>query len=237
MQVHATVDIQQAFAATSGDITKLWHVLAKPCPVVAATAHCRDGLVRQFLTLEALVGYENPGRASILSLEISARSADSETTAQVSLGTRYSASVKASLRGEEGCISSLRTSLTDVLDGMRPWYSPIAKVDLLFVWVPIFVVSSLVLQVMSLSGSTSLKVAIPFRTAVFIATVVVGAIATVGFVIWGTSRIRSRFFPISTFAIGQGFGRHQLDEKIRWVVIVGFLVNVAASIFLPMLAA
>jgi hypothetical protein len=89
VQVHATVDIRQAFVATSGDITKLWHLLAEPCPVVAATAHCHDGLVRQFATLDALVGYENPARASITSLELSAKSADRETTAQISLGARY----------------------------------------------------------------------------------------------------------------------------------------------------
>jgi hypothetical protein len=141
-----------------------------------------------------------------------------------------------SLRGEETCISSLRTSLTDILDGMCPWYSRIATVDLFYVWVPSFMVLTLVLQFMS-SPSTP-KVAIPFRKALYLTAVFVGAIAAIGLVIWGTSRLRSRFFPVSTFAIGQGLGRHQLDEQIRWVVIVGFLVSVAASIFLaPMLAA
>jgi predicted lysophospholipase L1 biosynthesis ABC-type transport system permease subunit len=144
----------------------------------------------------------------------------------------------ASLRGEEACISSLRTSLTDVLDGMRPWYSWIAMVDLFLVWFPILTVPYLLLQALGLSRSSSSKVEIPFRTAVYMLAVVVGALAAIAFVIWGTSRLRSRFFPVSTFAIGQGLGRHQLDEQIRWVVIVGFLVSVAASIFLaPMLAA
>jgi hypothetical protein len=238
VQVHATVDIPQAFVATSGDITKLWHVLAEPCPVFAATAHCHDGLVRQFATLEGLVGYENPGRASITSLELSAMSADRETTAQISLGTRYSTSMTASLHGEEACISSLRTSLTDILDGMRPWYSRIATVELFYVWVPIFAFPYLLIQILGASSPSSSKMEIPFRTAVYLTAVVVGELAAIGLVIWGTSRLRSRFFPVSTFAIGQGAGRHQRDEQIRWVVIVGFLVNVAAGIFLAtMLAA
>lgn len=237
MQVHAAVDIPQAFVATSGDITKLWRVLAEPCPVVAATARCQDGLVRQFSTLEALVRYENPRRASITSLELSARSANHETTAEISLGRRYTTSMTASLRGEEACISSLRTSLTDVLEGMRPWYSRIATVDLFFVWFPILTVPYLLITILGLSSPRSSKVEIPFRTAVYLTAVVVGALAAIGFVIWGTWRLRSRFFPVSTFAIGQGAGRHQRDEQLRWAVIVGFLVSVSASIFSALMLA
>ncbi len=241
MQVHATVDIRQAFVATSGGITKLWHVLAESCPMVTATAHCHDGLVRQFATLEALVGYENPVRASITSLELSARSDDRETRAEVSLGSPYSASMKASLHGEEGCISSLRTSVTDVLDGMRPWYSRIATVDLSIVWGSVILAPFAVLQIfaviMSASSSPKIQIQIPFRTALYYTAVVIGGIAAIGFVIWATWRLRTRFFPVPTFAIGQGLGRHQRDEQIRWGVIVGFLVSVAASIVTaPMLA-
>jgi hypothetical protein len=225
VQVHATVDIPQAFVATSGAITKLWQALSEPCPVIAATAHCHDGLVRQFATLEALLGYENPERASITSLEFSARSADRETTAQISLGARYSTSIRASLRGEEACILSLRTSLTDVLDGIRPWYTRIATVELFYVWFAIVGFPSLLIQILGATSPSSPKVAIPFRTVVYLTAVVVGALAAIGFVIWGTWRLRGRYFPVSTFAIGQGAERHQRDEQIRWVVIVGFLVK------------
>ena len=176
MQVHAAVDIPQAFVASSGTITKLWQVLAGPCPVVAATAHCHDGLVRQFATLEELLGYENPERASITSLELSARSTDRKTAAQISLGARYSKSITASLSGEEGCISSLRTSLTDVLDGMRPWYSRIATVDLSDVWIVLFAFPFLLIQVLGAFSPGSTKVALPFPTAVYVTAVLVGVL-------------------------------------------------------------
>jgi hypothetical protein len=59
--------------------------------------------------------------------------------------------------------------------------------------------------------------------------------AGVGGLIWVLNRVRARFFPATVFAIGQGKGRYELDDKVRWVVIVGVFVSVVASLFVAAL--
>ncbi len=44
------------------------------------------------------------------------------------------------------------------------------------------------------------------------------------------NKLREKFFPIATFAIGQGKERYELEEKIRWSIIVALVVSVLASL-------
>jgi len=43
---------------------------------------------------------------------------------------------------------------------------------------------------------------------------------------------RGRIFPMATFEIGQGSGRHSTLEAVRWTVVIGFLVSIAAGLVL-----
>jgi hypothetical protein len=51
----------------------------------------------------------------------------------------------------------------------------------------------------------------------------------VGF-FFAISKLQDRFFPMGAFCIGQGIDRQAIDEKVRWVVLVGFLVSVFSSL-------
>ena len=46
----------------------------------------------------------------------------------------------------------------------------------------------------------------------------------------GLNKLKSKIFPSSTFALGQGKARHNHLENIRWGVIIAFIVGVAASL-------
>ena len=235
MQVHTKVDIPQAFVATATDVSKIWKTFHDGGMKVSATANCVDGLVRHFESCELLTQYENPQRAALISLEISAMSSEPYQTGEVSLGARYSAPISVSLRGEESLVSSMRTALTDTVDGMRPWYSRIATIDLFNVWFPILAVLILVFQAMTPSDTS--RPALPLTKAVMLVAIAAGLLGLIGGAVWGTAALRKRFFPTATFAIVQGVGRHQHYEQIRWVVIVGFLVGVGASIVATMVLA
>lgn len=235
MDAHTKFDIQQAFVATSQDITKMWKTFENSGMAVTATVSCSDGLVRHFQDSELLTQYENPQRASIAALEIAGRSREPYATAEISLGAHYSAPVSVSIRGDETIVASMRTGLTDTLDGMKPWYSRISTIDLFYVWFPIFMVLMLLLQIMAPSNTPS--PAIPFRKALSLLAIAVTVIGLIGAVIWGVAWLRKRFFPVATFAIGQGLARHQHYEQVRWVVIVGFFVGVVASIVATVLLA
>lgn len=235
MEAHTQFDIQQAFVATNKDVKKIWKILEDNGMVVTATIKCTDGLVRHFQDSEMLSQYENPKRASIAALEISGRSHEPYSTAEVSLGARYSAPVFVSIRGEESCVSKIRTDLTDTVDGMKPWYSRISMVDLFYFWTPIFMVLMLLLQIMAPSNTPT--PAVPFKKALSILAATVTLIGLIGGMIWGVSWLRKRFFPIATFAIGQGLARHHYHEQVRWAVMVGFIVSLAASIVATILFA
>lgn len=235
MDAHTKFDIQQAFVATSQNITKMWKTLESSGMVVTATVSCSDGLVRHFQDCELLKQYENPQRASIAALEIAGRSREPYATAEISLGARYSAPVSVSIRGEEALVASMRTGLTDTLDGMKPWYSRISTIDLFYIWSPIIIVLILLLQMMAPSNMP--RPAIPFIKALNSLVIAVTVIGLISAVILGVAWLRKRFFPVATFAIGQGLDRHQHYEQVRWVVIVGFLVSVVASIVATVLLA
>jgi hypothetical protein len=154
-------------------------------------------------------------------------------TAEISLGARYSAPVSVSLRGEEAVVASMRMAFTDILDGMKPWYSRISTIDLFYVWFPIFMVLMLLFYIMSPSNAP--KPAVPLTKALSILAIMVIVIGLIGAAILGVYWVRKRLFPTATFSIGQGLSRHQYYEQVRWAVIVGFVVSVVASIIAALL--
>ena len=235
MEAHTKFDIAHAFVATNSDISKLWGIFQNAGLTVTATVYCTDGLVRHFDNCESLVAYDNPTRAAITSLEISAKSRDPYTTAEISLGARYSAPISISLRGEENVVSSMRTYVSDTIDGMRAWYSRISTFGFFYVWFPIFTVLLLLVQIMS--PSDTVHPARTLKRALEVLAILATVIGIVAAVIWLIAWLRKRFFPVATFAIGQGLSRHKHSEQIRWVVIVGFVVGVGASIVATILLA
>lgn len=234
MEVQTQVDIAHAFVATSEDISTLWEILKDDNLTVTATASCADGLVRHFDNCESLVQYNNPTRAAITSLEISARSYRPYTAADISLGARYSAPISISLRGEENLVSSMRTNIFDKIDGMRSWYSNLSTMKIFYVWIFIFMFLFLLTQIMIPSGTPNPATPLKKAIGIIIAMAVVGSISAV---IFAADGLRKRLFPVATFAVGQGLSRHQHNEQIRWVVIVGFVVALCASIVTTILLA
>ena len=159
------------------------------------------GLVRHFEDYEMLKHYDNPKRAHITALEISGHCREPYTTAEMSLGRRYSTSASVSIRGEEALVATLRMSFSSTtLYGMKPWYSRIATVDLFYVWFPIFIVLMFLIQIMVPSNTP--RPPVPFRQCVNILAIGVTMIGLLGVVIWGVAWLRRRFFPVATFANG-----------------------------------
>jgi len=242
VEVHTKLDIPHAFVATSEDVTKLWNTLEAAGMKVTATASCFDELVRHFDTCEPVIKYDNPQRAAFTAIEISARSREPFITAEISLGARYSAPISVSLRGDEDIVSSMRTTLTDVVAGMKPWYSRIATIHPLLVGMPIFgfVVFAGLVQMIILLLNPENRPKLPSISLVKALVLMTMFIVFIGATLalcWGIIALLNRFFPVATFAIGQGDARHQFNEKVRWVVIVGFLVSVIGSIVAAILFA
>lgn len=228
MEAHARAELKHAFVLTAESVSRLWKAIADAGMDVKASMSCSDGMVRHVGDLASLIQYENPARASIDRLEISGRSSEPYSSAEVTLGERYLAPIGFSIRGEEDLVSSLRTSISDTLSGLRPWYSWIATIPLFSVWLAI--VAVLYLLLMTMLPSNTPRPAMPFSKAVAALAISLAVVGTIGLVVWGVALLRKRFFPVGVFAIGQGWTRYQQDDKFRWVVIIGFVVSLVASV-------
>lgn len=235
MQVHATSDFPPAVVVDPDSLKRLWSHVEEYTGQTEATARCSDDIVRKFESIESLLSFENAPRTEIKWLEIEGRSHERERTIGITIGRRYSVPASLTVRGEELDVSTMRTKVSDTIYGMKAWYSPVAKVDLFSVWGAIFFVLVLLLQLMAPTEPPS-RPSRSFAEALKLLPQVVGVLSGIALIIFATARLRTRFFPLVSFATGQGVKRHQIDEQVRWTVLVGFLVGLAGSIVYAVLS-
>ncbi len=172
--------------------------------------------------------FENSARTAIQSLEIEGRSREPERTIEITIGGRFTHKVAVSIRGEEMDVSALKTKISDTIFGMKAWYSVVAKVDLFYVWTVIGFLFITTIAAMT-PGEDPRKPGRSFQDALRIVLQLTGSFVAIGFVVAGAGKLRSRFFPMISFATAQGIKRHQFDEQVRWTVIVSFLVGLAGA--------
>lgn len=229
MQVHATCEYLPAIIVDADSLQRLWNHVESFAGPTSATASCSDGIERRFATLDEMLEYENTTRASAQTFEFYGRSREPERSVTVTVGRRYGAPTTVSIRGEEQDVTTAKTRLMDTIAGMRAWYSPAATVDLFVVWMVILSTVILVFQLMAPSQAPS-RPGRSFSEAIraFGSTLLV--LGPVILVVVATTKLRSRYFPLVSVVLGQSTRRHQIDEQVRWTVIVGFIVGLAGSI-------
>lgn len=234
MQVHATGEFSAAIIVDADSLQRLWgHVDSFAAPS-SATMSCADGIERKFKTLDELLKYENTSRAAIKTLELHGRTSDPDRAITITVGRTYGPPAAVSIRGEEQDASAIKTRIMDTFSGMRAWYSPAATIDLYIVWTVIFFTVSFVLGLM-LPSETPARPGKSLPEAVRALASVVPIFASVILVVVGTAKLRARYFPLISFVLGQSMRRYQVDEQVRWTVIIGFFVGVAGSIAYGML--
>jgi hypothetical protein len=230
MKVRADSDVPGAFVVDAKGIKQLWEHAEEFTSATSATVKCADDVTRKFNTIESLLAFDNPKRASIQTLSIEGYSHERERNVAITMGRGYSSSASFVVNGEELDVSHVKTKVSDTIFGMKAWYGWLATIDSAAALLAISLL--LVVTGMLMSAPGTQKIVIPPEKKLYLTVVLLGLMATIALAIWATWWFRRRFFPVFTFAIGQGVTRHQFDEQIRWVVIVGFFVSVAASIFM-----
>lgn len=228
MGVSTRFEEKHAFVLRPTDIHTMWDTLQKRVGGVQAQVNCSDSIEREFATPEDLLRYENPRSRAITRLTLNARSKNLESRISISFGERYGSSIEMSGNGPEESIVAVKNALGETVDGVRPWFAPLARIDFFYVIWGMFIFTLFVLQIMV--GESKQSKPLELKAAIKAAALVVGFLAVVVAIIWGLNRLRRRYFPIATFAIGQGESRYYVDENVRWVVIVGFLVSIFSSL-------
>jgi len=233
--MHATASIRHRYAyiLRPSHVQRIWGVLSEQIGTVSATASCSDHIERQFTSLDDLLGFENSRTRAIRSLYIRAASRESDSAAGVTIEADSWSTLSLRVEGEESLVQRIRDGISEVFDGMRAWYSAIARLDFFYVVFGFVGIAYMVLR--SMVGGDTPSPAMKLSQAVWLTLGLLGFIAALSFLVWFLNRIRQRFFPIATIALGQGIERYDFDDKVRWVVLVGFVVSVFASIVATLL--
>lgn len=236
MEARAEHQCKSGFVLKAAVLSKMWNELQENVGQVKATVSCADKIERTFSNLEELTAYENSRIRQIQSLEFAAHSADRSEVVYLQFKNSIP-SITLRAEGKEPNVSRIKDNLVETIDGVRAWYSSIARVGFLFfllILMGFLYFSCIVIFLMSGEPERH-TTATTFSRALLTATAVIAFLLCLVLLAWVLNKLRSRFFPVATFAIGQGETRYCLDEKIRWVVLVGFAVSVFASLVVAFL--
>jgi hypothetical protein len=214
------------------DVRKLCRCLEKYCGTVSIVAECEDRLTRHFGNAESLLSFENAPANKICLLQFSASSDNQTQMANLEFDGQYGFNSlhRIFLDGSEEIITKLNSEIEQRLQGMKPWYSQmtthVASLVIFF--------SCLVMTILAISSF-----ALTYRyydptnqTKPSQLLVIGGGVIFPLTIILLLEKIRDRFFPLVTFALGQGEERYKTDENIRWMVIFGFVVSFMAGLVL-----
>jgi hypothetical protein len=227
------VGLRHSFVLRPETVSTLWKSLHHRFSDVNATASCADSVERKFATAKSLLAYENTKAKRIVGLDLAVRSDDFKRTGHL----RFSESVWGGgetivlgLEGPELDMLRVKDEILEILDGIRPWYSLLSRIDFQY---PVWGAAAVFYMLMVLrygSAPSAPNPSIRLKDALLILFVVFGAFAgTIALPFW-LNRLRRRVFPRATFSIGQGERRFELAEKFRWVVVVGLFVSVLAGL-------
>lgn len=217
-----------AFVLGPENVKRIWELLEQRVGAVTARAHGADSMRHEFETLNALIAFENASGKQLQSLELSATARDPRKEASVEFGGIMNPISVSIAAGDTNQIALVRDDLLDAINGTKAWYSAISRIDL--GWVLIAVVMFLGVVGTLAVGDSPPRPGLTLSQAIIQALVVVAFLGVSGFACWGMHRLHKRYFPTSFFALGQGESRFALDDKVRWVVIVGFAISAFASL-------
>ena len=206
------------------DLEKLWKLLQDQIGVVGASASCSDEMIREFSTWRQLSSYDNPPTKEVVEFSIWARSEDLEMRADVHFPCRAWHTVAIDIQAREQVASEVRDGLSDILEGMKPWYSFLVRVSfehlgllaimLYFAWC--FTYGPCLEKLLEQSEASPQDSFRPFIIEILVS---LGLFSILHFVSKALDRIWSWLFPRAYFALGQGQQRYRIVERVRWAMV------------------
>lgn len=226
-----------SFVLNGNDLRRLATSFATCIGPPEFEVECSDGITRSFDSVEAVVNYDNPVSKQIQAIRIRAFSGNMKERVSLAMTAGSHSTFFLSLEGSEEHVRELKEAIDDRVAGMRPWYSWLTRIS--FISIGVFgclaaYVALLVLTAFGMLRGNSPPKSAPedARSTATAGLIVLGSFAVAMGGGWLLDRLRNIAFPKATFAIGQGEERFRHQERVRWVVLVGFIVSLAAG-FVP----
>lgn len=231
MKLSRSTSETRVFVLSWTSLEQLYSSIEARLPKVSITAKCADQLDREFTSLQELKEFSNPSRAAIKQLKITGRDLEHDQRFSISLSNERGSNVRIMLEANEENALPLNEFASDTVESLVPWYSWVARVDWYWLVLGGWLATQLALAALklvlagekaALNPSTSVNALEALKIALTsFAPVMVGI---------GLNFVRDRFFPMGTFAIGQGTLRHSKAEVVRTVWIAGLAVSTVVSV-------
>lgn len=216
-----------AFVLSSDDISKIWKKLESFNKLVTASVSFNDSIVRNVDLLSELLSFENSKNRKILRIELQAVSSDRKNITRVCFDNDQYNTVSISSSGDDEVVSKVAHDISEIVNGLRPWYSQICRIDIGLLLTSLLTVGFLIATLMTPEPEKK-RVLTFLETAKLIGFTAL-FLLSMYYIHKAISFLKIKIFPIATFSIGQGLQQYKLHENIRWGVIIAFIVSMASS--------
>jgi hypothetical protein len=227
LESNLRLERDHAFVLSESDLKKIWDFLEENFVKVSADVEFSDNIARKVSSLEQLLSFENSKNRSIKRIEFNSSDENRENRSTVTFENYEHRPIRVTASGMDDVVTRFGDSIEEFIDGLKPWYSRLCKLDFFYIVGAVVFIGLMLLRIM-IPDAPSHK-PVELSKAVEILSVIFGFIGAVWFAVWWLNRIRARCFPIASFAIGQGKERYRVMENIRWGVVVAFAVSFSAS--------
>lgn len=230
MNVNKKEYVNHPFILSPDELQKLCDYLKTFTSTLIIVGVCADGLKREFDSLEDFVQFENTPKKDIKEVGLNAWSEDYTTKIHLSFSKRGNPSVLVNFRGEESDAVKLDDFLSERFTAIKPWYSFLAKEDFLSGLITLLLQSVIVMVfIIFLWKSLPLfQISFTWQIAIVVViSMVLNGLLTI---------LRKVYFPVGVFLIGQGVKRYEDKDRIRTLIIVGFIINLIAGIVIMLIS-
>ena len=215
-----------AFVCEAEDLKRLTTLLESKVGEVSWKIMCADGLTRSGDEITTLLEFDNDPDRKIQGLHLRGGGYAAGCRASVQLGGSFKV-LNMSIDGPADFVEELRPILESQLSGIRAWYTHISQVSWYAIVMVVFALFFLGVSLVIVSNFDEV-IAQSFQFTNMVISAMVGLFF--GVFTLSLNKIRDKLFPPVTFAIGQGKRRYDNMEKVRWSVIIAFVVSLGAGL-------
>lgn len=229
MNVSYSKELTHAFVATSTDLKDIVMLLEKHVGGVEIRADCKDDISRGFDSIEELIAYRNPKSKELHRVYFNARSDNRLITARIRFLDSIWVGILIDLTGPEDVVSILKEETLDIISGMCPGYNIMSLRNISWiVGVVIGAVSMMLIQILYNIKEIEITFTMLLREILPIQLILGLFLMSICFLAF--KKPYNYLFPHAVFRIGQGNSRFERQQNVRWCVIIGFFVSLAAGV-------
>lgn len=216
---------RHALLVDSGHLVRLSEFVSAAYTKVEFEARCSDGSQLLSNAIADITGFENPPSRKIESLTISgATDVDNSFRVEIATSFRTTATVTVWSNDDGKAVANVHELQRRISD-MKPPYSVLARINLLFGTMSLWGLSSVLYTLAKMLGrapwaqaSSNMPAVEHFNAAVAITAMVVAPL-------YALDKLREWLFPLLFFHIGRQQENMELRKKWRWVVLSSLILG------------